>query len=45
MQALGGADEDTEGGFHHGGWTWPYWYNDIGGHSFFLVDRRKSRAV
>ena len=30
MQAPGAADEDTEGGFKHGGWTWPYWHDDIG---------------
>ena len=30
MQAPGGADEDPEGGFQHGGWTWPYWHDDIG---------------
>jgi dihydrofolate reductase len=30
MQAPGGADEDTEGGFAHGGWTGPYWHDDIG---------------
>lgn len=30
MQAPGGADEDTEGGFRHGGWTLPYWHDDIG---------------
>jgi dihydrofolate reductase len=30
MQAPGGADEDTEGGFKHGGWTMPYWHDDIG---------------
>jgi dihydrofolate reductase len=32
MQAPGGAEEDTEGGFAHGGWTWPYWHDDIGAH-------------
>ena len=32
IQAPGGADEDTEGGFPHGGWTWPYWHDDIGVH-------------
>ena len=32
MQAPGGADEDTEGGFVHGGWTHPYWHDDIGAH-------------
>lgn len=30
MQAPGGADEDTEGGFVHGGWTWRYWHDDLG---------------
>jgi dihydrofolate reductase len=30
MQAPGGADEDTEGGFQHGGWTLPFWHDDIG---------------
>jgi dihydrofolate reductase len=34
MQAPGGADEDTDGGFVHGGWTWPYWHDDIGKHFF-----------
>src|SRR6187551_1849627 len=31
MQAPGGAEEDTEGGFKHGGWTMPYWHDAIGG--------------
>jgi dihydrofolate reductase len=30
MQAPGGADEDTEGGFKHGSWTIPFWHDDIG---------------
>ena len=30
MQAPGGAEEDTEGGFAHGGWTGPYWHDDVG---------------
>jgi dihydrofolate reductase len=34
IQAPGGADEDTEGGFAHGGWTHPYWHDDIGTHFF-----------
>jgi dihydrofolate reductase len=34
IQAPGGADEDTEGGFTHGGWTWPYWHDDIGARFF-----------
>ena len=32
MQAPGGKDEDTEGGFAHGGWTMPYWHDEIGAH-------------
>jgi dihydrofolate reductase len=30
IQAPGGADEDTDGGFAHGGWTHPYWDDAIG---------------
>jgi len=30
MQAPGGPDEDRDGGFEHGGWTLPYWHDDIG---------------
>ena len=37
IQAPGGADEDTEGGFQHGGWTWPYWHDDIGASFFELM--------
>ncbi len=32
IQAPGGAEEDTEGGFSHGGWTLPYWHDEIGNH-------------
>jgi dihydrofolate reductase len=34
MQAPGGKDEDRDGGFEYGGWTIPYWHDDIG-KSFF----------
>ncbi len=34
IQAPGGANEDTEGGFAYGGWTLPYWHDDIGAHFF-----------
>lgn len=37
IQAPGGADEDTEGGFVHGGWTMPYWHDDIGEHFFQAI--------
>jgi dihydrofolate reductase len=30
IQAPGGADEDRDGGFAHGGWTRSYWHDDIG---------------
>jgi len=30
IQAPGGADEDTDGGFKRGGWTIPFWHDDIG---------------
>src|SRR6478736_7724218 len=30
IQAPGGKDEDVDGGFAHGGWTLPYWHDDIG---------------
>jgi dihydrofolate reductase len=48
IQAPGGANEDTDGGFTHGGWTLPYWHDDIGAHFFdamskadaFLLGRR-----
>ncbi|MDR3578101.1 MAG: dihydrofolate reductase family protein [Anaerolineaceae bacterium] len=48
IQAPGGANEDTDGGFSHGGWTRPYWHDDIGKHFFqamsqadaFLLGRR-----
>jgi dihydrofolate reductase len=30
MQAPGGEDEDRDGGFEHGGWTLPFWHDDIG---------------
>jgi dihydrofolate reductase len=48
MQAPGGPDEDRDGGFEHGGWTIPYWHDDIGatfmalmkGVDAFLLGRR-----
>jgi dihydrofolate reductase len=37
IQAPGGAEEDTDGGFTHGGWTWPFWHDDIGKRFFDLM--------
>lgn len=37
MQAPGGKDEDRDGGFEHGGWTAPYWHDDIGRNFFELM--------
>jgi dihydrofolate reductase len=30
IQAPGGENEDTDGGFTRGGWTRPYWHDEIG---------------
>lgn len=37
IQAPGAEDEDTDGGFRHGGWTHPYWHDDIGAHFFQIM--------
>ena len=37
IQAPGGAEEDTEGGFAQGGWTWPFWHDEIGAHFFQAI--------
>ncbi len=42
IQAPGGPEEDTEGGFKHGGWTLPYWHNDIGTHFFQAMSQADS---
>jgi dihydrofolate reductase len=34
IQAPGNPNEDTDGGFAHGGWTHPYWHDEIGAHFF-----------
>jgi dihydrofolate reductase len=39
MQAPGGAEEDTEGGFAYGGWTGPYWHDDIGAYILQEINR------
>ena len=43
IQAPGGKDEDTDGGFTHGAWTLPYWHDDIGKH--FLDTMSTADAV
>src|SRR5581483_7823746 len=43
IQAPGGAEEDTEGGFTHGGWTGPFWHDDMGAH--FFEEMSKSDAL
>ena len=37
IQAPGSPTEDTDGGFTYGGWTHPYWHDDIGAHFFEAV--------
>ena len=34
IQAPGSPVEDTDGGFTQGGWTIPFWHDDIGAHFF-----------
>ena len=38
IQAPGAPDEDTEGGFVHGGWTLPYFHDDMGAHFLQIMD-------
>lgn len=40
MQAPGGPDEDRDGGFEHGGWSFPYFSDDMGG----VIDDAFGRA-
>jgi dihydrofolate reductase len=37
IQAPGHPDEDRDGGFEHGGWTGPYWHDDIGATFFAFM--------
>lgn len=37
IQAPGGQDEDRDLGFAHGGWTRPYWHDDIGADFFRMM--------
>lgn len=37
MQGPGAADEDREGGFERGGWTLPFWHDEIGASFFRLM--------
>ena len=43
IQAPGGAEEDTEGGFTRGGWTGPFWHDDIG--AYFVEEMSHSDAL
>ena len=43
MQAPGGPDEDTESGFAHGGWTVPFWDEQMG--QFMIESTHKAGAL
>ena len=52
MQAPGGPEEDTEGGFEHGGWSFGYWdepmqaqMGELMGKPFDLVLGRKTYEI
>lgn len=50
MQAPGGPDEDTSGGFAHGGWVWPYAGDDdamdgLFSHPFSLLLGRRTYDI
>ncbi len=40
VQAPGGAEEDTDGGFRHGGWSMPFFDPDVMGSSIDAVAKR-----
>src|SRR5688500_15945491 len=37
VRTRGGKDEDGDGGCEHGGWTMPYWHDDIGAGFFEIM--------
>ena len=39
IQSPGRDGEDLDGGFEYGGWTIPYWHDDIGKHFFELFSQ------
>jgi dihydrofolate reductase len=43
MQAPGGPDEDRDGGFEHGGWTVPFWDDQM--MEFMVESTRKAGAL
>ena len=45
VQAPGGADEDTDGGFAHGGWTHSFFDNEVVGGAFAGTLGRRGRAA
>jgi dihydrofolate reductase len=45
VQAPGGADEDTSGGFRHGGWSMPYFDPDVMGRALMASVQRSEATL
>jgi dihydrofolate reductase len=45
VQAPGGAEEDTDGGFHHGGWSMPFFDPEVMGAAVGAIAERTDAVL